>query len=161
VIDLTGDDDEPAQKKPRLEEEVKVIGISGCSRSGKSTLACEISRRLGDYGALVVHLDKLHPGGRPEDWEVTEKSIKLREAEQEVEKAIRNAKKLVVVEGFRAFAFPSLVSRMSLLLWLDVPKDVAKRDATRQATLSGISGPRTKSTPSKCSLEGTCLRWCG
>lgn len=118
VIDLT--DDEPRRKKPREEPPRRppVIGISGCSRSGKSTLAQGL-------GAIVVHLDHFHPGGRPSEWEVTETSIKLPQAIAAVDAAINHGK-LVIIEGFRAFAFEQLVSRMTLCLWLDVPRDVCK-----------------------------------
>ena len=115
-----------------------VIGISGATRSGKSTLAKALVEHIGSTKTVVLSQDSFashalaahHESG----FEATESidHAKLRAA---LVKSAGSKGKVVIVEGFRAFHDPQLVAAMHILLWLDVSREVclARKTATSSA----------------------------
>ena len=115
-----------------------VIGISGATRSGKSTLAKALVEHIGSTKTVVLSQDSFashalashHESG----FEATESvdHAKLRGA---LVKSAGTKGKVVIVEGFRAFHDLQLVAAMHILLWLDVSREVclARKTATSSA----------------------------
>ena len=111
-----------------------VVGISGASRSGKTSLAKQLASEL--ESATVLSQDDFADGRlaaqHPSGFEASESIAHddLRSALAEVLESGRF--RYVIVEGFRAFADPLLVQSFDVLIWLDVSRDVchARRMAT-------------------------------
>ena len=111
-----------------------VVGISGASRAGKTSLAKQLASEL--ESATVLSQDDFADGRlaaqHPSGFEASESIAhdNLRSALAEVLESGRF--RYVIVEGFRAFADPLLVQSFDVLIWLDVSRDVchARRMAT-------------------------------
>ena len=90
----------PKAKRPT------VIGISGCSRSGKSTLANALAEAFGEHTAVICQ-DRFASARlmaqQESGWESSH-SIEHARFHAAVVEAMRSSRhKFVVVEGFRAF----------------------------------------------------------
>ena len=111
-----------------------VIGISGATRSGKSTLAAALAEHFGSK-TVVLHQDSFashalaarHESG----WEATESidHARLRAALAKHVTA-KSAPKVIIVEGFRALHDPELVAAMTVLCWIDVSREVCRARKT-------------------------------
>ena len=121
-----------------------VIGVSGCTRCGKGTLAKGLRDALkGDVAVGVVSI--LNTGARadsslvqvlgqddyydmrlvskaPSGWEDSSalRHADLRQDLSDVRKA--RVAQYIVVEGFRAFHDPELTAQMDLMIWLNLDK---------------------------------------
>ena len=108
-----------------------VIGISGASRSGKSTLSAQLVDHFGGNKTVTLHQDSFashslaarHKSG----WEATE-SIDHAKLRKELAKHA-NAK-TIIIEGIRAFHDPELVAAMHVLVWIDVSREVCRERKT-------------------------------
>ena len=106
----------------------EVIGISGCTRSGKSTLASALAEALGASKTAVIRQDRFASnvlaaqaeGG----WESTD-SIDFKAFRDAVVEASKS-KHFVIVEGFRAFASRppgGVVDLLHHLVWIELSRE--------------------------------------
>lgn len=125
-----------------------LIGISGPSCSGKTTLAREVGRLLG---APVMHLDRYF---------ITEADRPLVDGHPSFERPhqydgdalLRDANRalcdndIVVAEGFLLFSYLGFELACAHMVHLDVPHDVlaARRSARSEASASDVKGGRIK-----------------
>ena len=118
-----------------------VIGISGCTRSGKSTLASALAEALGASETAVIRQDRFASkrlaaqveGG----WESTD-SIDFKAFRDAVVEASKS-KHFVIVEGFRAFASRppgGVVDLLHHLVWIELSREACyeRRMATMPVT---------------------------
>jgi len=114
-----------------------MIGISGCSRSGKTTLAKALAEELGEQRTTVICQDSFASArlaARQESgWESSD-SIEHTQFRQAVVDAMcsSSSHKFVVVEGFRAFHDAELVALLDRLLWFELSRATCR--ARRMAT---------------------------
>ena len=103
---------------------IVIIGISGGSRSGKTTLAKQLASEL--EGATVLSQDDFADGRlaaqHPSGFEASE-SI----AHDDLRSVLSDAResgsfRYVIVEGFRTFVDPLLVQSLDVLIWLNVSR---------------------------------------
>ena len=119
----------------------EVIGISGCTRSGKSTLASALAEALGASKTAVIRQDRFASnvlaaqaeGG----WESTD-SIDFKAFRDAVVEASKS-KHFVIVEGFRAFASRppgGVVDLLHHLVWIELSREACyeRRMATMPVT---------------------------
>ncbi|MEO9483577.1 MAG: hypothetical protein ABJG47_09040 [Ekhidna sp.] len=105
----------------------KIIGIGGCSRSGKSSLAHHIKEKLADKRVLLLDMDAfVHPASEiPKirdrtDWERPE-SVDFERLIQ----AIKDSKDYdtIVVEGILIFANETLRKLFDTTIHVEISKD--------------------------------------
>ena len=119
----------------------EVIGISGCTRSGKSTLASALAEALGASKTAVIRQDRFASKGLAAQaeggWESTD-SIDFKAFRDAVVEASKS-KHFVIVEGFRAFATPrplgGVVDLLHHLVWIELSREACyeRRMATMRA----------------------------
>ena len=137
-----------------------LIGISGPSCSGKTTLAHEIARRLG---APTLHLDRhfIEDAERPlvnghPSFEQPQQYDAIALLDETVEAAGRHEH--VVVEGFLLFTYPGFTTVCDAMVHLDVPHEtLAERRTARalaKAALSDVKGGRLKAADDGWSSHG-------
>mmetsp|Transcript_30564 Transcript_30564/g.50604 ORF Transcript_30564/g.50604 Transcript_30564/m.50604 type:complete len:530 (-) Transcript_30564:70-1659(-) len=117
-----------------VQANTKLIGISGASRAGKSTLARLLVERLASEGlrTTVVQQDSyfdvrcmdLSAFDGLGNWEAPEALDHVAFADA-VHSNSSEGVDLVIAEGFQAFHDPSLVASMDLKIWLDIGKAAA------------------------------------
>ena len=104
-----------------------VLGISGCTRSGKSTLASALAEALGASKTAVIRQDRFASkrlAAQVESgWESTD-SIDFKAFRDAVVEASKS-KRFVIVEGFRAFASrpPGVVDLLHHLVWIELSRE--------------------------------------
>ena len=118
-----------------------VIGISGCTRSGKSTLASALAEALGASKTAVIRQDrfasKVLAAQAEGGWESTD-SIDFKAFRDAVVEASKS-KHFVIVEGFRAFASRppgGVVDLLHHLIWIELSREACyeRRMATTRVT---------------------------
>ena len=118
-----------------------VIGISGCTRSGKSTLASALAEALGASKTAVIRQDRFASKGLAAQaeggWESTD-SIDFKAFRDAVVEASKS-KHFVIVEGFRAFASRppgGVVDLLHHLVWIELSREACyeRRMATMPVT---------------------------
>jgi hypothetical protein len=119
------------------DQEVILIGISGATRSGKSTLARRLSelRIFDDEVCTIIHQDEFFRPGDHDNWEtpeVVDHHRFGRAITRAVARAHARGSHLVIVEGFLAFNDPTLTESFDLLVWLDI--DESQCRARRETT---------------------------
>lgn len=144
----------PLRLPPPSTEGVVVLGISGCSRSGKSVLSGGLAHALGESTSWVLNADTYFnlgwitshrvpgsPEGRrsmPWDSPGAVDHAKLlgdfRAVLRSAEGVFRQTRvrQTIIVEGFLVFFDPVLASHFHRRIWLDLPYAVAR--ARRMAT---------------------------
>lgn len=118
-----------------------LIGISGASCSGKTTLAHEIARLLG---AATLHLDRhfIEDAERPivnghPSFEQPHQYDAMALLDEAVEACVGT--RFVVVEGFLLFTYPGFTTVCDRMVHLDVPHDtLAARRMERAAAKAGL-----------------------
>ena len=119
-----------------------VIGISGCTRSGKSTLASALAEALGASKTAVIRQDrfasKVLAAQAEGGWESTD-SIDFKAFRDAVVEASKGSKRFVIVEGFRAFASRppgGVVDLLHHLVWIELSREACyeRRMATARVT---------------------------
>ena len=117
-----------------------VIGISGCTRSGKSTLASALAEALGAAKTAVIRQDrfasKVLAAQAEGGWESTD-SIDFKAFRDAVVEASKS-KHFVIVEGFRAFASRppgGVVDLLHHLVWIELSREACYE--RRMATARG------------------------
>ena len=119
-----------------------VIGISGCTRSGKSTLASALAEALGASKTAVVRQDrfasKVLAAQAEGGWESTD-SIDFKAFRNAVVEASKGSKRFVIVEGFRAFASRppgGVVDLLHHLVWIELSRETCyeRRMATTRVS---------------------------
>ena len=119
-----------------------VIGISGCTRSGKSTLASALAEALGASKTAVIRQDRFASkvlAARAEGgWESTD-SIDFNAFRDAVVEASKGSKHFVIVEGFRAFASRppgGVVDLLHHLFWIELSREACyeRRMATMRVS---------------------------
>lgn len=114
----------------------KVIGIGGCSRSGKSSLAQQISNYLSDKKVLLLDMDDfVFP-------EVNIPRIKDRtdwERPEAVDfdrlcSTIKNQQHydLIVVEGILVFAEEQLIGQLDTTVFMEITKELFKERRSKE-----------------------------
>ena len=120
----------------------EVIGISGCTRSGKSTLASALAEALGASKTAVIRQDRFASKGLAAQaeggWESTD-SIDFKAFRDVVVEASKGSKHFVIVEGFRAFASRppgGVVDLLHHLVWIELSREACyeRRMATMPVT---------------------------
>ena len=119
---------------------VKVVGISGCTRSGKSTLTKALKQRLGDYGCCSVHQDDhFHSKTYIDDqlsgnWDRSD-AIKHDSFYEDIQRIIaRNTDKVdpnrfglecfyVILEGFMLYHDSRIMELVDYPLWVEISKE--------------------------------------
>jgi hypothetical protein len=117
-----------------------LIGISGCSRSGKSTLASHLQDALHPLVVEIVQQDCFfsHRALTSGNWE-SPQAVDHDKFAAAVRRAVaRHGTDVVLCEGFQAFHDPALTAEMALRLWLDVSESTAR--ARRAATAPVLEG---------------------
>ena len=118
-----------------------VLGISGCTRSGKSTLASALAEALGASKTAVIRQDRFASkrlAAQVESgWESTD-SIDFKAFRDAVVEASKS-KHFVIVEGFRAFASRppgGVVDLLHHLIWIELSREACyeRRMATMPVT---------------------------
>ncbi|CAK9071425.1 unnamed protein product [Durusdinium trenchii] len=139
----------------------KVVGISGPTRAGKTTLSYGIARKLCDIGSekhmprmsrsdraerfirmragpgagycvSVIGQDSFFkPGSADTKWDDPQ-AIDHQKVLEALEGEIDGPVDLILFEGFKAFHEPRIVEKLDLLLWIDV-KEVTSRERRMQA----------------------------
>ena len=106
-----------------------VLGISGCTRSGKSTLASALAEALGASKTAVIRQDrfasKVLAAQAEGGWESTD-SIDFKAFRDAVVEASKGSKHFVIVEGFRAFASRppgGVVDLLHHLIWIELSRE--------------------------------------
>ncbi|WP_436515362.1 uridine kinase family protein [Ekhidna sp. To15] len=106
----------------------QIIGIGGCSRSGKSSLACRIKEQLSSKQVLLLDMDDyVFPASQiPKiqdrtDWERPE-SVDYYRLCQAIEEN-GSAYDVIVVEGILVFANQQLLSLFDTTVWIQVSKE--------------------------------------
>lgn len=105
-----------------------IIGIGGCSRSGKSSLARQIKEKLLEKKVLLLDMDDfVFPESEiPKikdrtDWECPE-SIDYQKLVQPIHASVRDFD-TIVIEGILAFANDELLSLMDTTIQMEISKD--------------------------------------
>ena len=149
----------PERTQDAMPAEALIIGISGCTRSGKSTLATALQQELGLRSSRIICQDTFAShalASRQESsWEATgsidhagmREALNTLRANGEVTS--------IIVEGFRAFHDPEIVAAMDLLIWLNVSREVclARRTATKPVSVDTFSAhlwPRHEEYERQC-----------
>ena len=118
-----------------------VLGISGCTRSGKSTLASALAEALGASKTAVIRQDRFASkrlAAQVESgWESTD-SIDFKAFRDAVVEASKS-KRFVIVEGFRTFASQppgGVVDLLHHLVWIELSREACyeRRMATMPVT---------------------------
>lgn len=104
----------------------KIIGIGGCSRSGKSSLARQINDALDNNRVLLLDMDDfvLPASEIPKindrtDWERPE-SVDFRQLVQTIKD--NEDYDVIVVEGILIFANQELVELMDTKIWMQISR---------------------------------------
>ncbi|MEP1035002.1 hypothetical protein [Ekhidna sp.] len=115
-----------------------MIGIGGCSRSGKSSLAYEIKEQLHDRKVVLLAMDNyVFPESQiPKikdriDWESPE-SVNF----EQIMRTIEDCKyyDVIVIEGILIFADESLRKQFDTTVWMQISKETflaRRRNETR------------------------------
>eukprot|EP00939_MAST-03C_sp_MAST-3C-sp1_P003396 g3396.t1 len=119
------------EEKGRRKNEFR-IGISGVSRSGKSTLTKRLFNMLGgkknvdvlsqDWFFDRIKIATVLKG----NWEHPD-SIDHRAMREEAAKIVEEKKPIHIYEGFICFHDSALVKTMDVMIWLELPKEIAKK----------------------------------
>jgi uridine kinase len=131
-----------------------VIGLCGGTGSGKTTIAEEILRRIGNHRAVIVHQDSYyldnthlpvteraqinydHPDAF--DWDLLIGQVKQLIAGRAIQKPIYNfhthnrmpqtetvePQELIIIEGILIFEYPELRNVMDIKIYVDTDADV-------------------------------------
>ncbi len=105
-----------------------IIGIGGCSRSGKTSLARKIKEQLSNQRVLLLEMDyfvlpesKIPKIKDHTDWERPE-SIDIKRLCQAIEDH-RKDYDVIVVEGILVFAFEELRKLFDTTVWMQISKE--------------------------------------
>lgn len=131
----------PAASQLTVFESVLVVGVAGCTRSGKGTVTRFLREQLPGAGLLCQDKYFKKGGETPDciDWRTLRKDFAtmLTAAAREA-KATRKMQ-VVIAEGFLLFADAEIAAccGVKLLLQLDKATCYARRKATKKAGLAG------------------------
>ncbi|WP_462252016.1 AAA family ATPase [Ekhidna sp.] len=106
----------------------RIIGIGGCSRSGKSTLARRIKERFSDLRVLILDMDDfvLPEDQIPKikdltDWELPA-SVDFKKLIQAV-KTNQEDHDIIIVEGILIFAYTALLDLFDTTIFIEISKE--------------------------------------
>ena len=123
---------------------VVVVGISGATRAGKTTLSNALRSYVGAEHCTVICQDRFFDlvtiyrslKGNWDDPKALNHDKLLRHVQEVIAASQNDAAFYIILEGFMVFWSEELVALMTHMIWLEIPRRVCyqRRMKTRKAT---------------------------